>query len=570
MSPRAGLTRFYLGYVLTVMVITGVVGVQISRRVQHEAMRSFDDSLRDQAVLLRELATPALQGQMAPTLLQEKVDTLGRAIRMRLTVIREDGIVIADSRENPQRMDNHGQRQEIQEARDQGLGTSTRHSATLDQDMTYFALKVEQYGRPLGYVRTALPLTEVEKHLAGVRGVILLGAAVLSALSLIVGIYLLRGAMRPLSRRTAAAESEAAGGRRSLAAILGSMAEGVIAVDGEQRIVHVNAAAGRLFDVVPQTIMGAPGWKLLRQPEILECLERVLSTREEQALEFDLESPDKASSMRLELRVAPLRGESEARPVGAVLVFHDVTRLRHLEGVRQDFVANVSHEIKTPLAAAQGMVETMIDDPTMDEETQTRFLDRIQKQMERLGNLVNDLLALSRYEGDEVALVLEEIDVRHPVLEAVEQFRPYAETKTLSLGADVPTEPVLVEGDPEGLRQVFDNLLSNAIRYTPEGGRIELRVKAEGSECIAEVEDSGIGIEAKHLGRIFERFYRVDRARSRELGGTGLGLSIVKHILARMDGGVSVQSRVGVGTIFRIHLPLAQEAGEPGPDHPVG
>jgi len=323
--------------------------------------------------------------------------------------------------------------------------------------------------------------------------------------------------------------------------------------------VHANAAAGSLFGISPAEAVGAPAWKILRQSEVLECLEKVIRTRHGQELELELESPDRVGPVQLELRAAPLRGDDIADPVGVVLVFHDVTRLRHLESVRQDFVANVSHEIKTPLAAAQGMVETMIDDPSMDEATQSRFLERMYKQMQRLGNLVNDLLALSRYEGGDLPLAHDEVDLRLPLLDAVEQIQPYAQSKSLVIEADIATDTIYVEGDAEGLRQVFDNLLSNAVRYTPEDGRIHVRLGTEGMYAVAEVEDSGIGIKSGHLGRIFERFYRVDKARSRELGGTGLGLSIVKHILMRMNGGVSVQSQVGEGSKFLVHLPLLEE-----------
>jgi two-component system phosphate regulon sensor histidine kinase PhoR len=248
---------------------------------------------------------------------------------------------------------------------------------------------------------------------------------------------------------------------------------------------------------------------------------------------------------------------------GAVLVFHDLTRLRHLESVRQDFVANVSHEIKTPLSAIHGIVETMIDDPEMSSEMQEHFLLRMFEQSQRLGNLVRDLIALSRFESEDLPLDKEELDLRQPILDAYERFSISAQEKELTLSTDLPQHPVWVEGDGEALRQVFDNLLSNAVRYTPESGRITMRLKEERGQAWAEVEDSGIGIDQDHLSRIFERFYRVDTARSREQGGTGLGLSIVKHIATRLGGGVSVRSQPGTGTIFCVHLPLFRPGSSP-------
>jgi len=353
-------------------------------------------------------------------------------------------------------------------------------------------------------------------------------------------------------------ESAAAGEGAQLAAILASMTEGVVAVDREQMVLHMNAEAERIFDRRSIQCVGAPVWKIIRNPEILDMLEATLDTGLEQEREMLIPSSGGAPVRRMEVRVAALR-QGDGERGGAVMVFHDVTRLRHLESVRRDFVANVSHEIKTPVASIRGMVETMLDDREMDPDTQTRFLQRVFAQTRRMGRLIDDLLALSRFEDDELPLRRDRIDMRRTIEEAVEQIQPAAQKKELCLVAELPSdESFPVEADQEALRLVFDNLLSNAVRYTPEGGRVTVSLKKVGKQVWSEVSDTGIGIEEEHLDRIFERFYRVDKARSRELGGTGLGLSIVKHITARLGGGVLVQSRVGEGSSFRVHLPLAE------------
>jgi two-component system phosphate regulon sensor histidine kinase PhoR len=255
------------------------------------------------------------------------------------------------------------------------------------------------------------------------------------------------------------------------------------------------------------------------------------------------------------LQASPLR-DAAGELSGAVLVLHDVTELRHLEEVRRDFVANVSHEVKTPLTAIRGMVETILEDPSMDEPTRNRFLERVRSQAGRLSALVTDLLTLSRVERREEAPEKGTLDLRGPVRESFEQQTSEGEDKGLSMEIETPDSPVPVFGDMEALRQAVDNLLSNAVRYTPSEGRIWVRLRTEGEFAVVEVQDTGIGIEPRHQERVFERFYRVDKARSRELGGTGLGLSIVKHITIAHEGSVSLESAPGQGSTFRIRLPL--------------
>ena len=266
--------------------------------------------------------------------------------------------------------------------------------------------------------------------------------------------------------------------------------------------------------------------------------------------------PASPGERRIALHAAPL--QSEGGPLmGAVLVLHDITELRKLESVRSDFVANVSHELKTPLAAIRGMVETMLDDPAMDAEVRQRFLGKTKAQTDRLSALVSDLLVLSRVEASRTYEPQEDVDLVNVAEEVSALAQQAAETKDLALRVDSIEKSISVKGDSEALHQMITNLVSNAITYTPRQGRIDVRLRVEDDSAVVEVEDTGPGIERSHLDRIFERFYRVDKARSRELGGTGLGLSIVKHIALAHKGSVTVQSEVGQGTCFRVRLPLA-------------
>jgi two-component system phosphate regulon sensor histidine kinase PhoR len=258
----------------------------------------------------------------------------------------------------------------------------------------------------------------------------------------------------------------------------------------------------------------------------------------------------------VEMHASPLR-DGDGHLVGAVVVLHDITELGRLEAVRRDFIGNVSHELKTPITAIRGLVETMIDDREMDQEIRDRFLGRISEQPQRLSTLVTDLLALSRLESEGAPLERSLVDLRDVVATAARGLLSSAEELGVVVEVESPDSPLYIRGDEEILRQVASNLLDNALKYTPAGGRVWLRLHEDRALAVLEVEDTGIGIEPEHQARLFERFYRVDKARSRELGGTGLGLSIVKHVALVHGGDVSVESAPGRGSTFRVTIPLS-------------
>jgi two-component system phosphate regulon sensor histidine kinase PhoR len=289
-------------------------------------------------------------------------------------------------------------------------------------------------------------------------------------------------------------------------------------------------------------------------PEIAEALGEAL--RGERVLRT-LRVDDRSPARVLEVNAAPLRGAGQ-ETIGAVVVLHDVTQLHKLEGIRRQFVSNVSHELKTPLTAIRGFVETLLDaEEEIDAATRRRFLDRIRLQTSRLSSLVADLLSLSRIESTNGDAERRHVDLRAPLMESVRALRPAAEARRLALELDLPSRPVVVSGEEESLRQAFSNLIDNAIKYSEEGGPVWIRLRQEGWQAVFEVEDRGVGIEEQHHQRIFERFYRVDKARSRDLGGTGLGLAIVKNVAQAFGGEVSVESRPAEGSVFRMKLPLA-------------
>jgi two-component system phosphate regulon sensor histidine kinase PhoR len=339
--------------------------------------------------------------------------------------------------------------------------------------------------------------------------------------------------------------------------VLGGMIEGVVAVDARQRIVLANEAARRLFDFRPPTVEGRSLLEVIRNHALHEAVTTALTTSEPLRFELRRAGPP---AMSVDIHVQPLPGEPCP---GVVLVIHDTTALRRLESIRREFVANVSHELKTPLSSIKAYTETLQNGALSDPETSKRFLGRIEEQTERLTRLIMDMLMLARIESDHQAFEIVTIDVPPVVQKCMDNYRSAAEAKQITMLAKADESEASagaacrVKADREGLREILDNLLDNAIKYTPEGGSVSVLWRSNGTLAQIAVRDSGIGIKPEDQERIFERFYRVDKARSRELGGTGLGLSIVKHLAQSMNGAVAVESEVGKGSVFTVELPTA-------------
>jgi two-component system phosphate regulon sensor histidine kinase PhoR len=580
-SPRF-LWKLFLGYAVLIVLTASLVGVMVSRQIGRDTLADVDLRLRNEATLLRDFLPREPFSAPNPRL-QSLVEATGRETETRLTLLRPDGVVVADSEEDPAHMENHGRRPEILQANEEGLGRAARLSVTTGQTLRYLALPVLDGDHLAGYVRVALPLTKIDARRARLRKVILLSTAVAILFGLVLSFLFARQVTRPLRSMTTVAQSLAAGDydrrvpidtedevgdlgrafnrmaseletrvatldheRQLLLAVFGSMVEGVIALDSSQQILHMNQSAGRILGLAPEDCLGRTIWEVARYPAVGEAVRQAM---EGGASSGEARISVEASNHILELRAAPLP------PGGAVLVFYDLTDLHHLQEVRRDFVANVSHELKTPVTAIIGLIETILDDTEMPAPTRDRFLDKVRQHGQRLSALVTDLLALSRLEAGDRYLERAPSDLRAAVGEAIRSQSAAAETGQVELRATLPDEAVIVQGDPEALREAVENLLSNAIRYTPKNGAVDIRLIVDHRGATVEVADQGPGIEPRHQERIFERFYRIDRARSRELGGTGLGLSIVKHTALAHEGRVAVESQPGKGSVFRLWLP---------------
>ncbi|MDQ3024782.1 MAG: ATP-binding protein [bacterium] len=343
-------------------------------------------------------------------------------------------------------------------------------------------------------------------------------------------------------------------GRKELLTILQGMAEGVLAVDTEERLVHINAAGAAMLGIGASQALGMHVWEATRVTAVIEVLRSTLTDQREAAGEMRL--PTAGGDRYLELHASPLHSAG-GHLTGAVVVLHDTTQLRRLEQVRRDFVTNVGHELRTPLTAIHALVETVLDDTSMNQPTRDDFLQKTLAQSQRLQTLVADLLLLSRVESHERTILLERIDLAKPVSESLSTLGPAAQAKGIRIDLQPPEAPIFVTGDREMLRQAAGNLIDNAIKYSHEGSSIEVRLERNGVNAHIVVRDNGLGIPLDDQTRIFERFYRVDKARSREVVGTGLGLAIVKHIVLAHKGNVRIASKLGHGSTFTIELPLA-------------
>lgn len=592
--------KLYLCFVGMIMLTGLLLGLSLSTGMEADLRGQVVRDLRTQAKALRTLASNAFD---APDL-QLTVNRWGQGIGIRLTVIRADGTVVADSEESPASMDNHSTRPEVLACRaapGEGAVVS-RFSKTLNTSMLYLALPVGATGNLQGYVRTSVPLTEVETTLTALRTRVGSGTALAIVLALLPGFWLaskltsrlevmiqaahalsqgqsppvpdleaqdevgeLSRALHAMSGQLQARMVTVEADRHKLLAILSSMVEGVIAVDAQEQIMHVNDVARDLLGLRSGKLVQQPVQLTVPVPEVCQILRESMTTLEPKQLEIVHHTAQE--DRVLSLHAAPLRGAG-GEVTGAALVIHDLTALRQLETLRRDFVANVSHELKTPLTAIAGLVETILDDDAMPPEVRKSFLEKTQSQTSRLTSLVKDLLALSRVESQTENLERALVDLADPARASVQSLQDAALAGGLKLETEWPDPPLYVRGDPEALEQAADNLLSNAIRYTQPGGRVTVRVYAWGEDALLEVRDTGIGFGPAHAERVFERFYRVDKARSRELGGTGLGLSIVKHIALGHGGRVSVQSRPGEGSTFSLCLPRVKPDALPEPLDP--
>ena len=588
--------RIYATYLVIVVLCTAAVGFYAVRSVRDFYYDQTERDLQARGALISDQLTSGMTAD-TPQQLETLVRQLGQASGTRITLIAVDrpgvvrGQVLADSEADPATMENHATRPEFQIALQGRPGRQIRYSQTLKENMMYVAVPVTQNGKITTVLRTAIPLTRVNDALATLYGSIGVSAVVVAVIAALIGWYVSRRISSQMADIKVGAQRLAAGDftqklyvprveefasvaesinqmaeqlddrlrrltheRNEREAVLASMVEGVLAVDAEERVIAVNAAAARLLDTDPSAAEGKSIQEIVRNPDLQHVVAQTLDGH--RPIEADIVMRVGAEDRNLQANGTLLRGDGEGGAAGAVVVLNDVTRLKRLEAVRRDFVANVSHELKTPVTSIKGFAETLEDGALDDPAASRRFVRIIAGQADRLNSIIEDLLALSTLEqsGDSPLLQLEEADLCDVVAVALEVCGPKAEAKHIVLNEACPGS-LLARVSPPLLEQAVVNLVDNAIKYSAEGSAVEVGLAETDDEIVVSVTDQGQGVAREHLPRLFERFYRVDKARSRDLGGTGLGLAIVKHIAQIHGGRVSVDSVVGRGSTFRIHLP---------------
>jgi two-component system phosphate regulon sensor histidine kinase PhoR len=596
-----------LTYLLLLLAVLAAMDFFASRILRAEFVRSAEN----------ELAALEKTAQSRPpqtddiTALRNWADWMSQS-GARVTVIGSDGAVLVDSGEEPPSSENSADLPEVRDAFANGEAESVRRSPELNRDLAYRAVRYQPPSGPAVVLRMAVPVGEVRGAIAVVRSRLVLVSLIILILGGAVSLMLSRGFsmrverlkdfagrvaagdFRPLEledtedeltdlvralNETAARLDESiltlTGERNRSSAILRSMAEGVAVIDARERVVFCNQAFAQILSVDAAESENRPLLEVVRQADLVALARRALQSGEhvQGDLVLGTVSPqnfgvtaapitalDSQANGRASSSTTQSAGNGAPRPPvqqGAVIVLHDISELRRLERVRQDFVANVSHEFKTPLTAIQGFAETLLTGALEDEKNNRRFLEIIRDHAVRLGRLTDDLLKLARIEAGKLELEFHRVAIADIIESCATTTLMRASRRNLSLDVSFPPTLPAVRGDSSLLREVLQNLLDNAVQYTQPGGKITLSATAGDSEAIVTVADTGIGIPQAEKERIFERFYRVDAARSREVGGTGLGLSIAKHIVEAHGGRIWVDSSVGQGSQFHFSIPLA-------------
>jgi two-component system phosphate regulon sensor histidine kinase PhoR len=501
-------------------------------------------------------------------------------INARITVIDKEGTVLADTEKDPATMESHKIRPEVIDALSSGVGKSMRLSVTLEEEMLYVALPIDKDSKVLGVVRMSIPLKQINSLLRDLQLRIIIAIAIITLLSIAIAFLLSKSLSKPVDTLASAAKNLAKGefhtrvylqtsgelkeletsfnemagkmeglfgslSRRNeeLDTIVSSMQEILIVLDKDGRIKLINESFKKSLG--NEDVQDKFYWEVMRCPDFSELIKKVTEERKNHTREIEFRDKNYLCSVTF------LSSKEEM-----VAVFYDITELKNLEQMKKDFVANMSHELRTPLTAIKGFVETLEEE---EEIKNVQYLEIIKRHTDRLMNIVNDLLVLSELEQTSRALVIENVNLVSLAENILKVFEQGEKEKGIQLKLVAEKDLKIIQADPFKLEQMFINLLDNAIKYT-ERGEVSITLTQIDSKSVIEIQDSGIGIPSSHLLRIFERFYVVDKSRSKKLGGTGLGLSIVKHIVLLHGGTIDVESSQGMGTKFTIVLPNTQSA----------
>jgi len=580
--------RILYTYLFLILISMAVVGISLIWMLQDYLMANLEENMINQARLVSDFVEDQVRLERYDEL-GSKINSLERDLHERITLVLKDGKVIADSQFDPRSMENHGNRTEIKQALQEQIGVYVRHSTTSNVEAMYVAVPIKYQEEILGAARISLPLEEINITLIKLRGLLLTGILIATFIAVLLSIKLAKGLTEPIERISIGTRKIAQGdfttriftGTRDeieelsisinemtktlqehieeisqeksrLENILYTMVSGVIMLDKYGLVRIVNPAAEEIFGISALTAEGKHNLEVIRHFGLNQEIEKCILLGEIIDYEFSLRFPEERV---LQCYIAPVYRDKMI--AGITIVFHDITKLRKVEQMRADFVANASHELRTPLTVIKGYVETLLNGALDDREVSEKFVSIIDQEAERLKRLVDELLTLSQLESNSQDTIEKPVNIIEIINLVKDEMRPRFMEKDMNVEMDLPEGMVLVKANKDKVKQVLVNLLDNGVKYTSIGGKVSISMIDLGSQIKIIVKDTGIGIPKKYLPRIFERFYRVDKARSRQMGGFGLGLSIVKHMVENMGGTIGVESIVGKGSTFWFTLTKA-------------
>jgi two-component system phosphate regulon sensor histidine kinase PhoR len=575
--------KITIPFTLLVLVGMSILGFYMVNSTRNTQINHLETQLTNEARLVADISKPSFVNPGKQTDFDSIAKTTGKEIQSRITLIAKNGTVLGDTDQDPLTMENHATRPEVIEALASGIGQATRYSATLHENMMYVAVLVTNQGEVLGISRVALPLTTVESTVNSAVMTIAWAIAIATLLVIVAAALVARMITRPVRQITKAAEGIASGKldqqiqvrandeigrlgrafnemslnlkntmativdeRSKLVTVLSGITDGVVMTDSEGNIALVNRAAERLFNFEEARAIGRPLIEAVHDYEIDDVVKKCLNTAIEQSAQLD-----SVTGRFLRVIATPI---TTGKFSGALVLFQDLTELRSLQTMRREFVGNVSHELRTPLAAIKAIVDTLRDGAMDDKKTAVNFLNRLDAEVDGMTQMVAELTELSRIETGRIKLKLEPVNINSLIEEVAARLSPQAERQHVSLSTELAPDLPIVQADKERIQQVIVNIMHNAIKFTPSGGRVAISTKHSGESVMAWVSDTGIGISKDDLPHIFERFFKADKSRS--TSGTGLGLAIAKHIVQTHGGSIWVESEEGKGSTFSFSLPL--------------
>ena len=579
--------RIAIPYALLILIILAGLGYYLSARLRDAQLGELETRLEDQTRMIAEAAFPLLESGDRGAALDDLADGWAEILGSRVTIIAEDGIVLGESHQDRSQMDNHLTRPEVVQAGEDGKGNSVRYSRTVGFSMLYSALSVDSGQQNLGYIRVALPLEEIEDSQLQLRQTIFAAMVVAAILAIILGVLIAERTTLPLRSLSESVSLLADGDlnvrivpttrdevgtltrsintmtarlqtqfvrledeRMKLAAVLNQMTDGVLMVDAQGAVLLMNSAGEDLFDYDHELAVGRSLIEVVRYHQIVDLWELCKSSGEVQSMEFE----GGQAPTSFGVSAIPFADTLEGN---VLILVRDLTQVRRLETMRRDFISNISHELRTPLASLKALVDTLVGGAIEDPADAQHFLNQMDGELDSLTQMVQELFELSRIESGRVPLKRIDIDPGELLNAAGSRIKIQAERAGVMVSVSYPEDLPPVFADPDRISQVLGNLLHNAVKFTPEGGRISLSAYQKVDRVIIKVEDTGVGIPAEGLPRIFERFYKADRSRSG--GGTGLGLAISRHLVEAHGGQIWAESTEGRGSSFFFTLPVSHQ-----------